>query len=236
MEQKAVLEAEGISAGYGRMQIIWDCSLSVREKETVLLLGSNGSGKTTLMKGIMGFLPPMAGRVHFNGRDVTGMRVHEKARLGIVYSSESSIYTLMTVRENLVMSSVYRREGMEERMRRVFEVFPDLRKYEKQRASSLSGGQRKMLSVGRTMMASPSLLMLDEPSSGLSPLFTERIIDALRVLKDMGIPMLISEQNVEFTRIADSVLVLDHGRVVFSGSESEAERNDAIRSAYFGIG
>lgn len=205
-------------------------------KETVLLLGSNGSGKTTLLKGIMGFLPPTGGAVSFEGKDVTRLPVHLKSRMGMTFSSESSIYPLMTVRENLLISSLHDMGRFEDKLARVFEVFPDLKKAERSRASGLSGGQRKMLSVGRVMMARPKLLLLDEPSSGLSPLFTGKIIEALHVLKEMGIPMLISEQNTEFINLSDSVLVLDHGRVIFSGSESEAARSDAIRSAYFGIG
>lgn len=218
------------------MQIIWDCSLAVHMNETVLLLGSNGAGKTTLLKGIMGFLPARSGSIYFEGRDLTGVPVHIKSRLGITYSSESSIYPMMTVRENLLMSCMRSREGFGKRASEVFNIFPDLQKFENSRASGLSGGQRKMLSIGRVMMARPKLLLLDEPSSGLSPLFTGKIIEALQVLRELGIPMLISEQNTEFTRLADSVMVLDHGRVVFSGSESEAERNEAIHSAYFGVG
>ncbi len=236
MEKQAVLEVINFSTGYGPLQIIWDCSLTVNEKETLLLLGSNGSGKTTLLKGIVGYLPAKGGSVRFMGRDVTQVAIHAKSRMGITYCSETSIYPMMTVRENLLMSCINNRAGFNERMDHVFEVFPDLKKFESSRASGLSGGQRKMLVIGRVLMAKPRLLLLDEPSSGLSPLFTKKITDSLLVLKDMGTPMLISEQNTEFTRIAENVMVLDHGRVVFSGSESEAERDEAIHSAYFGIG
>ncbi len=236
MEKQAVLEVINFSTGYGPLQIIWDCSLTVNEKETLLLLGSNGSGKTTLLKGIVGYLPANGGSVRFMGRDVTRVAIHAKSRMGITYCSESSIYPMMTVRENLLMSCINNRDSFNEGADHVFEVFPDLKKFERSRASGLSGGQRKMLVIGRVLMAKPRLLLLDEPSSGLSPLFTEKIIESLLVLKDMGTPMLISEQNTEFTRIAEKVMVLDHGRVVFSGSEGEAERNEAIHSAYFGIG
>lgn len=234
MERAPVLEVDSLSTGYGSMQIIWDCSLTVMEGETLLLLGSNGSGKTTLLRGIMGFMPPMHGRIMFAGRDITNMPVHSRAMLGMTYSSESSIYPAMSVRENLLMSCLGGRREFEERMKAVFSVFPDLEKFSNRRASGLSGGQRKMLGVGRVLMARPRLLIIDEPSSGLSPLFTERIIESLGVLKKMGITMLVSEQNTEFIRLSDRVMVLDHGRVVFSGSEDEAERNEAIHAAYFG--
>lgn len=234
MEREAVLEVESLSAGYGSMQIIWDCSLRVVEGETLLLLGSNGSGKTTLLRAIMGFMPPMHGRILFAGREITKLPVHARARLGMTYSSESSIYPAMTVRENLLMSCLRDRAESGKRMEAVFRVFPDLERFRTKRASGLSGGQRKMLSVGRVLMARPRLLVIDEPSSGLSPLFTERIIESLGVLKKMGITMLVSEQNTEFIRLSDRVMVLDHGRVVFTGSEDEAERNEAIHSAYFG--
>jgi branched-chain amino acid transport system ATP-binding protein len=235
LERRELLEIRGVSSGYGAIQVIWDCTLSVAAGETVVLLGSNGSGKTTLLKAAMGILPLFSGSVSFDGIDVTGLPVYRRARLGMSYVSESSIYPSMTVRENLMMSSLKSFDSFGAKMEEVHRLFPDLLTLDRQRASALSGGQRKMLMVARAIMASPKLLIMDEPSSGLSPLFTNRIIEVLSALKRDGLPMLVSEQNTEFAGLADRLLVLDHGRIVFSGTKEEAERNDTVRNAYFAI-
>lgn len=235
MEHQELLEIRGVSSGYGAIQVIWDCTLSVGAGETVVILGSNGSGKTTLLKAVAGMLPLFSGSVMFDGEDVTKLPVYRRARLGLSYVSDSSIYPSMTVRENLLMSSLRSGSRFGEKIERVHGLFPDLLAFDRQRASALSGGQRKMLMVARAIIAEPKLLVMDEPSSGLSPLFTEKIIEVLSTLKKEGLPMLVSEQNIEFAGLADRLLVLDHGRIVFSGTKEEAEENDSVRNAYFAI-
>ncbi len=235
MEHQNLLDVKGVSSGYGSLQVIWDCSLSVGTNESVVVLGSNGSGKTTLLRAITGVLPLTSGSVLFDGKDVTALPVFRRARMGMCYVSENSVYPAMTVRENLSMSSLRSADGSEEKAAEVHRLFPDILRLDRVRASALSGGQRKMLIVAKAIVASPKLLIMDEPSSGLSPIFTEKIIEVLSALKQRGMPMLVSEQNIEFAGLADRLLVLDHGRIVFSGTKEEAERNDAIRSAYFAI-
>ncbi|MBX8636660.1 MAG: ABC transporter ATP-binding protein [Thermoplasmata archaeon] len=235
MEHQNLLDVKGVSSGYGSLQVIWDCSLSVGTNESVVVLGSNGSGKTTLLRAITGVLPLTSGSVLFDGKDVTALPVFRRARMGMCYVSENSVYPAMTVRENLSMSSLRSADGSEEKAAEVHRLFPDILRLDRVRASALSGGQRKMLMVAKAIVASPKLLIMDEPSSGLSPIFTEKIIEVLSALKQRGMPMLVSEQNIEFAGLADRLLVLDHGRIVFSGTKEEAERNDAIRSAYFAI-
>ena len=235
MEHQNLLDIKGVSSGYGSLQVIWDCSLSVGTNESVVVLGSNGSGKTTLLRAITGVLPLTSGSVLFDGKDVTALPVFRRARMGMCYVSENSVYPAMTVRENLSMSSLRSADGSEEKAAEVHRLFPDILRLDRVRASALSGGQRKMLMVAKAIVASPKLLIMDEPSSGLSPIFTEKIIEVLSALKQRGMPMLVSEQNIEFAGLADRLLVLDHGRIVFSGTKEEAERNDAIRSAYFAI-
>ncbi len=235
MEKGKILDVSGVSAGYGQIQVIWDCTLDVLSKETVLLLGPNGAGKTTLLKTIAGVIRASSGNVHFNGNDVTKLPVHIRAKMGLVFISETSLYPSMTVRENLYMSSLHCSSPFAGRLQAVYALFPDLRRLEKERASSLSGGQRKMLIIARAVISEPSLLVVDEPSSGLSPLFTERVMSLLSRLKGMGIPALVSEQNVEFLSLADRAFVMDHGRIVHSGTPEEVARSNLLGNAYFGV-
>lgn len=235
MENETLLRVSSIKSGYSGLQIIWDVDLEVNEGETTILIGANGAGKTTLLKTIVGLVPAWGGKVEFNGDEITSLPLHEKSRRGIVFLSEMGVFPELSIHENLLLSSLREKSSeVKKNMERVFEIFPDLKNMKGENASSLSGGQRKMLIIARALMAKPRILILDEPSSGLSPLFVDRVIDSLKIFKEMGISMLISEQNVEFLSIADKVYGLDHGSISFSGTPDELLKNDTIREAYFG--
>ncbi len=232
----AVLEVTGLSGGYGAMQVLSDVTLAVRQGESVLLLGPNGAGKTTLLKTLVGLLPSRHGEVAFQGRPIDGLRADQKIRLGISFMSETGVFTNLSVEENLALGAYYqRKEGARARAEEFFRLFPDLAGHRRHSAGALSGGQRKMLGVAKALMANPRLVIMDEPSSGLSPRFVAEVIRTLARFRTGGASFLIAEQNVKFLDIADRVYVLDGGRIRFSGTVAEVRANRAIHEAYFGL-
>lgn len=236
MAGEALLDARITNSGYSGIQVIWDVSIDVSPGEVVLLLGSNGAGKTTFLKSVMGIIEPRAGKVIFKGKDITKTPLRSRQELGIYYIAENSYFQSLTIQDNLRMANL--KLGIAEskkRLEEVFTVFPELKDRAGDKCSSLSGGQRKMLIMAKAIMGSPDLLVIDEPSGGLSPLFVDKIIDVISMLKGKGISILLSEQNVEFASLADRIFVLDNGRIVFSGSRDDALKNDAIHNAYFNI-
>jgi branched-chain amino acid transport system ATP-binding protein len=235
LENEAIIEVSKLSAAYGKIQVLWDCDLRLVKGKTLLIVGPNGAGKTTLLKCIAGQLLPMSGNILFMGRDITRASIAERAKSGIAFISENSFYPGLTVKENLYMSSLRSRADFKERLQNVYNFFPELRSLEREKASSLSGGQRKMLLMSRAVISEPSVLIIDEPSSGLSPLFTERVMGFISQLREKGLSMIIAEQNVEFLSLADNGLVMDHGRVVFSGTGEETRKSSFVGSAYFGM-
>ncbi len=231
-----LLEAQGLEAAYGRVQVLWGAGLSVRERETVVLLGANGAGKTTLLKVLMGLIAASAGEVRFQGQDITRLRTDRRVRLGIVYMSETSGFPGLTIAENIRIGGQF--VGAAELRRRTAElytVFPALAERRRALASSLSGGQRKMLGVAKALAAGPKLLVMDEPSAGLSPLFVKEVIHVLARFREQGLSLLIAEQNVKFLELADRVYTLDGGRIGFAGTVPQMRADDAIRRAYFGL-
>ena len=236
MEEKYILEATVTNSGYSGIQVIWDASIKVAKGEVVLLLGSNGSGKTTFLKSIMGIIPPVKASVVLDGIDITRLPLNKRNSHGICYISEDTYFQNLTIYENLKMgNSSLKGEALKKKITEVFNVFPELKDRLHSKCSSLSGGQRKMLIMARAIMSDAKILIIDEPSGGLSPLFIEKVMDALALLKQNGLSILISEQNVEFSHLADHIYVLDNGRIVFYGTEKEAEENDAVNAAYFNI-
>lgn len=236
MAGEALLDARITNSGYSGIQVIWDVSIDVSPGEVVLLLGSNGAGKTTFLKSVMGIIEPRSGKVIFKGKDITKIPLRSRQELGIYYIAENSYFQSLTIQDNLRMANL--KLGMAEskkRLEEVFTVFPELKDRAGDKCSSLSGGQRKMLIMAKAIMGSPDLLIIDEPSGGLSPLFVDKIIDVISMLKGKGISILLSEQNVEFASLADRIFVMDNGRIVFSGSREDALKNDAIHNAYFNI-
>jgi branched-chain amino acid transport system ATP-binding protein len=229
----ALLEVEGLHAGYGPVRVLEDVSFSVGEGETVALLGANGAGKTTTLRAISGTLKPR-GRVRIGGHDVTGRATEKIVRLGVAHVPEGrGTFAPLTVEENLRLGAYTNgRPDLE----RAFTLFPRLQERRHQRAGTLSGGEQQMLAIGRALMLRPRLMLLDEPSLGLAPNLTRELFKVLRQIKeDEGTAMLIVEQNANLVlEYADAAHVLETGRVVLSGSAAEVSADESIRRAYLG--
>jgi branched-chain amino acid transport system ATP-binding protein len=231
-----LLAAEGIEAGYGRVQVLWGAGLGVAEGERVVLLGSNGAGKTTLLKVLMGLLPAWRGTVRFRGEDITALRTDRRVRRGVVYMSETAGFPGLTVDENIRIGGQFLpASALRARAEELYGVFPALAERRRALASSLSGGQRKMLGVAKALAGNPRLLVMDEPSAGLSPLYVKEVIRVLAGFRGQALSLLIAEQNVKFLELADRVYTLDGGRIGFAGSVAAMHENDALRRAYFGL-
>jgi branched-chain amino acid transport system ATP-binding protein len=236
MRAEAILEAKALETGYGRVQVLWGVDLGVLEHETVVLLGANGAGKTTLLKTLLGLLPAWRGTIQFRGTDITRLRTDRRVRRGIVYMSELAVFPGMTVDENIRIGGQFLdKRKLKARADELYAVFPALAERRRALASSLSGGQRKMLGIAKALAGNPQLLVMDEPSSGLSPLFVKEVIRVLGEFRHHGLSLLVAEQNVKFLEIADRVYTLDGGRIGFSGSVAAMRENDALRRAYFGL-
>lgn len=231
-----LLTISGIEAGYGSVQVLWGIDLTVREGESVVLLGANGAGKTTLLKTLLGLVESWRGTIRFAADDVTRWRTDRRVRGGIVYMSESSGFPGLTIEENIRIGAQFlpaREVGA--RVAELYGVFPVLAEKRRALASSLSGGQRKMLGVAKALAGNPRLVVMDEPSSGLSPLFVKEVIRVLARFRGGGLSLLIAEQNVRFLELADRIYTLDGGRIGFTGTVAEMHENDALRRAYFGL-
>ncbi|MET0222267.1 MAG: ABC transporter ATP-binding protein [Tardiphaga sp.] len=236
MPPDALLQASGIDAGYGSMQVLWGVDLDVRPGETVLLLGANGAGKTTFLKSLVGLIPARQGKVALAGRDVTQTRSSDRMKLGMTYMSELAVFPDLSIEENIrVGAEALGHADPRARVEDMYGLFPVLREKRRNPASSLSGGQRKMLGIAKALAADPKLLVMDEPSAGLSPLFVKEVLKVLADLRGRGLALLIAEQNISFLEIATRVFVLEGGRIRFSGTVAEMSNNDALRKAYFGL-
>ncbi|TAM59903.1 ATP-binding cassette domain-containing protein [bacterium] len=232
-----LLTVEALESGYGQLHVLWGVELHVREGETIVLLGSNGAGKTTLLKTLLGLIRTRRGSIRFRNEKIAHLPTDARVRRGIVYMSELGVFPDLSIADNLEISAQFLSRGeAKERIAALYELFPDLGRRRREAAGSLSGGQRKILGVAKALAAKPRLLVMDEPSAGLSPRFVAEVV---RVLADFqrtpGLSLLIAEQNVKFLEIADRVYTLDAGRTGFNGSVEEARENDAIRRAYFGL-
>jgi len=231
-----VLEVASLTGGYGPLQVLWGVALNVGESENVVLLGPNGAGKTTLLKTVVGLQPFGEGEVTFEGRRIERLRTDQKIRLGISFMTEMGVFTNLSVEENLLLGGYHQpRETARSRTEEFLKLFPDLAAHRRHSAGALSGGQRKMLGVAKALMASPRLVIMDEPSSGLSPRFVGEVIKMLSRFRTQGVSFLIAEQNVKFLELADRVYVLDGGRITFSGTAEELRADRAINEAYFGL-
>ena len=231
-----LLCASGIESGYGRVQVLWGAALSVRAGETVVLLGANGAGKTTLLKVIMGLLKAWRGELRFLGEDIAHTRTDRRVRAGIAYMSEIGCFPGLSVEENIRIGGQFMAAAaLRARMVELYAIFPAIAERRKALASSLSGGQRKMLGIAKALAGNPRLLIMDEPSAGLSPLFVKEVIRALEGFRGQGLSFLIAEQNVKFLELADRVYTLEGGRIGFEGTVEAMHENDALRRAYFGL-
>jgi branched-chain amino acid transport system ATP-binding protein len=234
-----MLALKGVSSGYGKILAIHDIDLEVKKGEVVVLLGANGAGKSTLLRTISGALKPARGQILFQGKRIEGKKPNHIVDLGIIQVQEGrGILTRMTVRENLEMGAYLRsdREGIASDLERVFARFPRVKERLNQNAGTLSGGEQQMLSIGRALMANPQLLLLDEPSLGLSPTFVEFIFETIQALRrNEGYTILLVEQNAnQALALADRGYVLETGRVVLQGASRALLDNESLQRAYLG--
>jgi branched-chain amino acid transport system ATP-binding protein len=235
----ALLEVSGVDVFYGRVQAVRSATLEVDSGEVVALIGSNGAGKTTTLRTISGLLHPIRGSIKFNGIDITHMEPQKVVNLGVCQSPEGRrLFTRMSVLDNLRMGAYTRRNGPEIKkdMDRVFELFPRLKERSHQIAGTLSGGEQQMCAMGRALMAKPKLLMLDEPSLGLSPILVETIFSIVREINAQGTPVLLVEQNAhKALDVAHRGYVLETGSIVKTGTGKELLASEDVQKAYLGM-
>jgi branched-chain amino acid transport system ATP-binding protein len=234
-----ILEVKGINAYYGTSHILFDVSLAVDSGETVCLLGRNGAGKTTTIRGIMGLTRPRSGNILFKGEDMRGRPPYYIAQKGMGYVPDNRlIFPDLTVRENLELAIKVPKDldGEPWTVQRIYDLFPSLRRLDKNLGGFLSGGEQQMLTVGRTLMGNPDLLLLDEPVEGLAPMVVKDLGDQILKLKEMGQTILFSEQNIGFAlMVAERAYVIDNGRIRYQGSIEELRGNDEIKKKYLMI-
>jgi branched-chain amino acid transport system ATP-binding protein len=235
----AILEVRDVSSGYGEVQILWGTSLILEEGKLTSLVGGNGVGKTTLLRTIMGLMRPWQGSIWFEGNDVSKLPAYAKAEAGLVLVPEGrQLFTDMTVAENLEMGASPKRAkaNLSSNFKRVYEMFPRLEERKNQKAGTLSGGEQQMLAVGRGIMAEPRVLMIDELSLGLAPVLVLQLFETLRQLKQMGITLLLVEQNVQMAlAVSDYAYVLSQGKIELEGPSRELAKNEHVRAAYLGL-
>lgn len=226
-----MLDVRGIDTFYGLSHILFGVSLTVNKGEVVGLLGRNGAGKSTTMRSIMGLTPPREGRISFNNEDITGGKPFMLFRKGIGYiPDDRRVFADLSVDDNLEI--VFSR-GAEWNKERVYDIFPSLREIKTRRAGNLSGGEQQMLTIGRGLMGSPELLLLDEPTEGLAPLIVRDLEEQILKLRDAGISILLSEQNVRSAlKMISRAYVIDNGRIRFEGTVAELEANEEVKKKY----
>ncbi len=233
-----MLELTDVHTYYGNIRVLRGLSLSVQAGEIVTLIGANGAGKTTTLRTILGTVPPRRGRVTFNGHRLDTLTTHRIVRLGIAQSPEGRrIFPRMSVLENLELGAFARadREAIAPDLERVFALFPRLRERVGQKGGTLSGGEQQMLAIGRALMARPSLLLLDEPSMGLSPILVEAIFNIVQDINRQGTTILLVEQNARMAlRVAHRGYVIQTGRIVVHDTAAELLRSDLVRKTYLG--
>lgn len=231
-----LLDARDLVTGYGRLQVLWNAGIRVAAQESVVLLGANGAGKTTLLKVLLGLLPAWKGTVRLDGADITGLAPFHRVRRGMAYMSELAVFPALSIEENILIGGQFvARRALRARMGELYGLFPDLAKRRSAAAGSLSGGQRKMLGIAKALAGGPRLLVMDEPSAGLSPLLVDEVIDVLVRFRGSGLALLVAEQNVRFLDLADRVVTLEGGHVRFDGTVAALHADDALRRAYFGL-
>jgi branched-chain amino acid transport system ATP-binding protein len=234
----AYLELKSINTFYGRSHILFDVSLSVEKGEVVSLLGRNGAGKSTTFRSIIGLTPPQSGEVIFRGERVNGLRAFRICRKGIGFVPEDRrCFPDLTVRENLEVAARREKETSAPwTIERIYALFPRLEERQKNRGSQLSGGEQQMLTIARTLMTNPEVLLLDEPSEGLAPLIVALLADMILQIRREGVTVLLAEQNLHFcAKVADRGYVIDKGSVKYEGSMSDLLSNEEIKEKYLAV-
>lgn len=232
------LEAHNLNAFYGRAQILFDVRLKAKANEVVALIGRNGAGKSTTFKSLVGLVPSRTGKLTFDGGDISTLPVHEIVRLGLGYVPEDRrIFTDLTVEENLDVGTQPPRPGAPTWTKeKLFDLFPNLAGMRKRGAGRMSGGEQQMLTIARSLMGNPSLIMLDEPSEGIAPKIVEDMANAILAMKNEGLSVLISEQNLHFAKmISDRAYIIEKGKICFDGTMAELSENDEIRNKYLAV-
>lgn len=233
-----MLEIEGLNAYYGRAHILHGVGFSMGRGEVLALMGRNGAGKSTTMKAVMGLVPPQAGRITFEGHSIVGREPFEIARLGIGYvPEERRVFSELSVMENLSVAQRPRREGAPHwTPERLFQLFPNLGRMRDRPGGAMSGGEQQMLTIARTLMGNPKLVLLDEPSEGLAPVIVEEMAKTILALKGEGLSVLISEQNLHFAgSVADRATIIEKGLIRFTGTMDELKADDAVRAQYLSV-
>ena len=236
-----LLEVKDLRVSYGKIEAIKGISLHVEKGEIVTLVGANGAGKTTLLKTISGILKPTKGVINFEDKDVQKIAPHDRVLEGLCQAPEGrGIFPGMTVLENLEMGKFARKEWkkeLEEDLERIYTLFPRLKERQNQAGGTLSGGEQQMLSIGRALMSRPRLLLLDEPSMGLAPMFIQQIFKIIREIQEQGVSILLVEQNAaQALACANRAYILETGNIVKEGSGKELLKDDAVKKAYLGTG
>jgi branched-chain amino acid transport system ATP-binding protein len=235
----SILEIREVSSGYGEVQILWGTTLALQNGNLTSLVGGNGVGKTTLLRSVMGLVRPWEGSIWFEGKDVSHLPPYAKAEMGLVLVPEGrQLFTDMSVAENLEMGATPRhaRPNLKKNLERVFQMFPRLKERRNQKAGTLSGGEQQMLAVGRGIMADPKVLMIDELSLGLAPVLVLSLFEILKQLKELGMTLLLVEQNVQMAlAVSDYAYVLSQGKVELEGPSRELMKNEHVRAAYLGL-
>lgn len=233
-----MLKLDDVHSYYSKAHILQGLGFSVEPGQVVSLLGRNGAGKTTTLKSIMQLVKPRSGSIEFEGRQLTTLQPHHVAKLGIGYvPEERRIFTDLTILENLEVGRQPARAGVFEwTVDILFELFPNLNERRYNRGKALSGGEQQMLSIARTLMGNPKLLLLDEPSEGIAPVIVEQMAETILKLKAEGLPVLLSEQNLHFARIvSDRAVIIESGTIKYDGTFAELENQPEIRDAYLSV-
>ena len=234
----AMLEVKGLQVYYGVIQALKDVSFEVNQGEVIALIGANGAGKTTTLHTVTGLLPAKQGSIIFEGVDITKMPAHKIVEMGIAHVPEGRrVFSQLSVYENLIMGAYTRKDKKEiaDNLEKVYQRFPRLRERKTQRAGTLSGGEQQMLAMGRALMSNPKMIVMDEPSMGLSPIFVNEIFDIIEKVSASGTTVLLVEQNAKKAlSIADRAYVLETGKIVLSGDAKVLMNDDSIKKAYLG--
>jgi branched-chain amino acid transport system ATP-binding protein len=230
-----LLDVKEIDTYYDIFQAIFKVSLNVREKEVVCLLGRNGAGKTTTLSSIVGLNRPRSGSVLFRGREIAGLKSYQIVQLGIGFVPEHRwIFSDLTVKENLELG--WREKKQKNMFEEIYQLFPKLKDLQKQKGGNLSGGEQQMLTIARTLMGKPTLLLLDEPTAGLAPVVVQTLANKIRELKEKGLTILLTEQNADFAlSISDRAYAIDKGSVVHEGTADHWRQNEALMQRHLGV-
>ena len=233
-----MIEINGLQAGYDGLQVLWDITLNISQGEFIVLLGPNGAGKTTTLRVISGVIKPMRGEIKFDGKSIVGVPAYEINRLGISFITEDlNLFPKMSVKDNLLVGAygVQDRKLIKESMEHVFSLFGRLKERKDQLAGTLSGGERKMLAIGRGLMSNPKILLVDEPSLGLSPVMTKATFEALLELNRKGITILLVEQHLaKALEITNRGYIIEHGQIVMEGQTSILLETERVKEIYLG--